>query len=677
MTKTEINKNKLPGIQGLRAIAVLAVLLFHIWPNLMPGGYVGVDVFFVISGYLITGLLLREAQEFGKISLLDFYSRRIIRLLPAAVLVILVSSFFVGLLPQVQWPDIAKEMVASTIYMQNWWLAYQSVDYLAEDSAQGLLRHYWSLSVEEQYYIFWPIMIMLAMLVKPALQKFPERIVFFLALTVGLMSLIYSIYLTNHNPPMAYFSTTTRAWELALGSGLTVLIPKLVKTNMLFRATLGWLGLALITSTFFIFSETTKFPGYLALIPTLGTALVIFSGQTSYVFSVERFLRPICVQYLGDISYSLYLWHWPVLLIYKSLLINDTGLHHGFVVLGISILLAHFTKIWVEDPFRQVKLSPWKGLNFSWVIFATSLVAVALVAAVILYVFQSKTLSTKSIGKINASILTIPYNPQIPTIPSVNYAKEDNPDVYHLKCHVNQVSSEPKSCSFGLTSARHTIVLVGDSHAAQWLPTIQEIFKNRPDWKIVTFTKSACAFNAATVTIGKGRQPYSSCSEWNKRVLSKLDILRPDIVVTSSSSGYHVNNVINDKENLDALVDGLLVNWEQLLRVSKKVVVIRETPKMEKNVPECMSGLNATLEQCSVSLQRVMRNDPIFFAVQRKPQSWDMLSYADLTEQICEAGICKPVSGQILIWRDSHHLTATFARLLASKLEPFLINDHK
>lgn len=664
-----------PEIQGLRAVAVLVVLVFHIWKDILPGGYVGVDVFFVISGYLITGLLLREAQQTGRISLTNFYARRIRRLLPASALVIVVSCLFVGALPQVMWADTAKEALASTFYVQNWWLSYQAVDYLAQDFAPGLLRHYWSLSVEEQYYIFWPLMYCLVAACSGVVKRHPVRVFAAIALAVGGVSLLYSIYLTKHNPAFAYFATSTRAWELALGSGLAVFGSHFKKITPLYRALLGWLGLALIGASCLLFSEATAFPGYAALLPTLGTAMVIAAEQVPQRWASEHILNLKPMQYVGDLSYSIYLWHWPVLVLYSAMIASTkTDWYHGFAVVGLTFLLAHLSKRWVEDPFRHGNWHRWRWISSPGFIVATSVVLVGLIAGMILLHTHRSEGSEANMAKPVPALLTQLYNPGRPTVPSFKMARQDNPDVYRLKCHANQTSSEPSSCTFGPASARRVVALVGDSHAAQWLPALQEIYRERPDWRIVTYTKSACAFNAAILSIGESTGPYESCSAWNQRVLTELKTLRPDIVVMSASATYRVHGIDNKEGYVKALTDGLLIRWEQLLQTGAKLVAIRDTPRMAQNIPECMSAPGATLEACSTLREQALRPDPIVFAMQRKPKNWENLLYLDMTDQICEAKVCKPIKGQVLIWRDSGHITATFSRLQAERMGALLVS---
>jgi len=671
MNQIPENKSYQPEIQGLRAVAVLAVMIFHVWPNVLSGGYVGVDVFFVISGYLITGILLRDARKSGRISLTNFYGRRIRRLLPAAALVVVVSCLFFVVLPRVQWGLTAKEALASTLYVQNWWLAHQAVDYLAEDNAPSLFQHYWSLSVEEQYYILWPLVYYFVSRVFGGILRRPERIFIWIITVVGGASLAYSIYLSSHNPGLAYFSTGTRAWELALGSALAV-IGDVKMLPLGLRGGIGWLGLAMIAFSCGSFSETTVFPGAAALLPTVGAALVILARDVPRFWAANRILNARPMRYVGDISYSLYLWHWPVQLIYTAIVLpRGTGWHHGVVVICVSAILAHLSKKWIEDPFRYGGWGRWRAMFSPAAILAASIGMVGLVSgSILLYVKGDGDRQT--VYKVTPELLDQPYNPREPTIPPVNVARSDNPDVYRMKCHVNQKRSDPDHCVFGPSSARNVVVLVGDSHAAQWLPALQEIFRHRPDWRIVTYTKSACAFNATEVTIGKAGLPYESCSEWNRRVLLELGRLRPQIVVAGASATYRAYGIDDTIASRRAVADGLRVRWKQILDIGSKLVVIRDTPRMNVNIPECMSMIGSTPETCSTPLAQALRPDPIEMAIQSMSGDRRNVTYLDLLDQICGKDVCRPVKGQVLIWRDSHHMTATFARTLSTRLEELM-----
>ena len=337
-------------IQGLRAIAVGSVLLFHIWPNLLPGGYVGVDVFFVISGYLITGLLIREAEISGRISLLNFYERRIRRLLPAATLVLVSVALCVGILPEARWEETAYELIASAVYVENWHLAWLAVDYLGSENAPSPVQHYWSLSIEEQFYIVWPA-IMIGILGTFRSSNFRRLLLFSLGF-IFLGSLAASIVLTARNPQAAYFVTHTRVWELALGSTLAAATLPAISAPV--RETMRLLGLAAILVACLAFTRTTPFPGYAALLPTIGCALVIAAGKSEGRWSSFRVLALPPAQYLGDISYSVYLWHWP-LVVFGLVLLEGSGHSYstGLLILAATILMADFSKRFVEDPFRR------------------------------------------------------------------------------------------------------------------------------------------------------------------------------------------------------------------------------------------------------------------------------------------------------------------------------------
>ena len=291
-----------PEIQGVRAIAVIAVLIFHLWPSVLPGGYVGVDVFFVVSGFLITGLLLRQVERTGKIQVLDFYAKRIKRLLPAATLVLVAVGTCVSLLPILRWADTANEIAASALYFENWWLAAKAVDYLAADAAPSPLQHFWSLSVEEQYYIAWPLIFLLLSPFGLLRRLGPRRAFGFAVIVVGLVSLIYSIYITPKNPGLAYFATTTRAWELALG-GLLAVFTGWERIPERIRQVIGVLGLLMIIVAVATFGSETVFPGYAAALPTIGAAFLIVSGESKSVWSVFSILKSKPFQYVGDLSY--------------------------------------------------------------------------------------------------------------------------------------------------------------------------------------------------------------------------------------------------------------------------------------------------------------------------------------------------------------------------------------
>lgn len=658
------NINFRPEIQGLRAIAVLIVIIFHVWPEYLQGGYIGVDVFFVISGYLITGILLREVEQGSTINLVKFYSNRVRRLLPAATFVLVISAIAAYLLPVVQWEDQAKEVLASTLYVQNWWLASQAVNYLAENNPPGLLRHYWSLSVEEQYYIIWPLFFWFIFSFLGLKVFRPRKLFFGVLLIAGLVSLVYSILLSGRDPGLAYFATTTRAWELAAGGLLSVILPNL-SLPPLVRHVVSWVGLGMIALACLVFDQTTSFPSYRALLPVIGAVFVIAGGSYYSPTACSYFLSLKFFQYIGDISYSLYLWHWPLIVVFKLYLGESFTFIWGFSVVVISIVLAHFTKKYVEDFFRY-KAKEESFINISALTLTSLCFAVSFLASNYIWLI-SNSIADVPVDIAPPSVrhaLKVKYDPEKPTIPALSNARKDNPDVYKLKCHVNQTDSEPKNCVFGLDKAEKVIALVGDSHAAQWLPSLQDLIKRYSSWKVITYTKSACAFNETPVAIRKG-QKYISCVEWNRKVLIELDKIKPDIIVTSQSSNQQAFNATSPLGSQKQLAEGLLSRWKQLNEIGAKVVVIKDTPWMEHDVPKCLASQGSTIESCSTPRSRAFKKDPILLAMEKQPK----VNFIDFSDIICNDIVCPPTQGQVLLWRDAHHLTATYARTLSDEFE--------
>ena len=312
-----------PDIQGMRALAVGMVVIYHLYPSLLTGGFAGVDVFFVISGFLITGHLLREYRKTGKVALLDFWGRRAKRLVPAAALVLTVTWVASRLLlPATRLADTAAQIRASALYYQNWQLAWNAVDYLKSDNAASPVQHFWSLSVEEQFYLGWPLLFLLAALValtagRGARRARGHRVMLLLAGAIVVGSLWYSVYYTHANPAGAYFVTTTRIWELGLG-GLVALLPAQLSARVGRLGVLGWAGLGLVIASAFVLSGTNAFPGYLALLPAGGAALLILGGSAAGRFGPHRLMSVGPLVFIGGISYSLYLWHWPLIVFYTA-----------------------------------------------------------------------------------------------------------------------------------------------------------------------------------------------------------------------------------------------------------------------------------------------------------------------------------------------------------------------
>ncbi|GAA2044980.1 hypothetical protein GCM10009819_35250 [Agromyces tropicus] len=342
-----------PEVQALRAIAVCAVVLHHGWPAVAPAGYMGVDVFFVVSGFLITGLLLRETERTGRISLRDFYLRRARRILPAAMAVLVaVTVMTFAVVPRFEWRSWLREVVASALYFENWLLAADSQDPARDDLASTPVQHFWSLSVEEQFYLGWPLLIIAATWFAARRARDPRRALLVVLGAASVASFAHSVVLTTQDHNLAYFSTFTRTWEFGVGGILAILAPAVAAGRDRLRSAIGWLGLALIAVPILAFASPEFFPGVVVLVPVLGTLAVIWAGMPEGRMSPARLTGLRAAQWTGDISYSLYLWHWPIFMFAPYLTGVPSPPWLMVLLVAASFAVAAASKRWVEDPAR-------------------------------------------------------------------------------------------------------------------------------------------------------------------------------------------------------------------------------------------------------------------------------------------------------------------------------------
>lgn len=663
-----------PEIQGLRAIAVLLVLVFHIWPDLIPGGYIGVDVFFVISGFLITRLLFKEYNETGTLNLTLFYIRRIKRLLPAACLVLTAVLLGISLLPEVRWTETAIGAMASSLYVQNWWLASQATDYLASEQAPSILQHFWSLSVEEQYYFFWPVILLTVASLFKGVPNHKRSLFSVLISIVIICSLIYSIWLSVHTPGLAYFSTFTRAWELGFGGLLAVMtFGRKAALGALLRNVISWLGLALIFIAALSFDEHTVFPGYSALLPVLGATFIIFAGSSTSKISAGTVLSGRVFQYFGDISYSLYLWHWPVITLYKVLTLRDIGVVDGLLIFVVSVALAHQTKFMVEDYFRDRvswTKAKWKPFSFA----GGSIVSFVLVATLMTERVDSQDEGAKSAVSVTASTIKTSTNPGAlvltddwkvaakhpALLPTAENARQDWPSPYVDGCISLTDESEVKVCEYGASNPTFKVALIGDTNAAQWEPALAKIAQDN-SWKLLVISKSRCAVGSAVSTI-KGKE-YQECTEWNDHLYGALMELDPDMVLFAQSPRINVLGASGREERYFALSESLVEFANNVKGEGIKLGFIKSTPHM---FGDCsLKSEDADIRKCIRARDEAIADlDPMVFAAQSISGS----TLIDLTDAICNVSSCPAVVGNVLVRRDSQHLTATYARTTASEM---------
>jgi peptidoglycan/LPS O-acetylase OafA/YrhL len=678
-----------PDIQGLRALAVGMVVVYHLYPSLLPGGFAGVDVFFVISGFLITGHLLREYRKTGTVSLLGFWGRRAKRLLPAAALVLTVTWLAARfVLPSTRLGETADQIRASALYFQNWQLSWNAVDYLKADSAATPVQHFWSLSVEEQFYLVWPLLFLLAALAAGTARRRPaplaetrqarrrrgHQVVFLLAAAVVISSFGYSVYYTRVNPAAAYFVTTTRVWELGLG-GLLALLPERVSGRLGRCGPLGWAGLGLVVASAIALNGTLAFPGYLALLPAGGAAALILGGSAAARYGPGRLTSVSPLVFTGGISYSLYLWHWPVIVLYTTWSRHTVDAVSGLAIIAVSVALAWLTKVWVEDRVRTAALLS----GHDWRSVSVALAAVVPVALATVFIVTQPGPWKGTLGPdypgaaaLASAVNPVKPAPEIPTPTTIAL-----PAYWQQGCLVPVSSPAPKECVYGDTSHPvATVALVGDSIAGDWFTPLEQIALQR-HWELVTELHSVCPFSAAMMITPDTGGPYTACHSWGAAVQHDLvSSIKPDVVITSDLEGLattgHPAGGAAAQSDIGA---GMAQYWAQLEGHGISVVAIKESPDVGINIPDCIANNPSSLKNCTIPTSRAVQPDvPTVYATAAASGSVPLI---DMNALICGPVSCPPIVGNVLVYQDDHHLTSTYALTMAPYLESRLLKASK
>ncbi len=661
-----------PEIQALRAVAVATVVLYHVWPEAMPGGFVGVDVFFAISGFLITAHLVREAEATGGLELWAFWARRARRLLPAALLTLFACAAGTLLLvPQVYWQQFLTEIGTSTAYVQNWQLAADAVDYLGAENRASPVQHFWSLSVEEQFYIAWPLLILLA-----AWATRRRLAIAGVLLTVTALSLWYSIAETAANPAAAYFVTPTRAWEFGAGGLLALLGTSRLPDGV--RAALSWAGLAAVLYAAVAYGAGTAFPGWAAAIPIAGTLAVIHAGMPEARWAPSRLLALRPAQFLGDISYSVYLWHWP-LLVFAPFAIAGVGpVALRVAVPVLTVLLAWATKVLVEDPVRRSQwLSAQPRVTFAAGAAATAVLALVIAggathvqAQIHAAERESDTLVSHRPSCFGAAARD-PLRPcenrdlRAKVVPLPVAARDED----NAPCRDFRKEHGVSVCDFGAPpeQATRTVALVGDSHASHWRAALDVVARER-GWRGLSMTRTSCAFSAATKITPEPTR--TRCLRWNDALPDVLaDHPEIDTVFTSAITGDTVN-VPAGRTMFEAKVNGFRKAWGTLPGTVKRIVVLRDSPRLASSTVDCIDRAIAAHERpglsCAVPRRSALDPDPAVSAARQAGPP--RFAAVDLTSSMCSARLCYPVVGGSLVFKDLHHFTVVFARTLGVPL---------
>lgn len=652
MPKDKQHENVRIDIQALRALAIVAVVVYHVWPNRLTGGFVGVDIFFAISGYLITGQLWRQQLQTSKIDFKQFWIRRARRLLPASLLVILVTAIATYFLTTPSWfLKIQSEGIGAIFYAQNWVLVGKVTDYLTNDGTKSPFQHFWSLSVEEQYYIFWPMLLLLILITVRSFKALKAKSTL-VVLLVGILisSLGFSIWLTYTSPQNAYFNTFTRAWEFAAGALLAVITNGESGKAKNRSPIWFWVGSSLMMLAIVTFSDKTPFPSWWAAIPVGGAVLVIFSGQSSSRFIPNRFLKFKPVQFIGDISYSLYLWHWPVLILAPWVLHRVTLVWDELVIVLISIVLAWASKRFVEDPVRFGAISQLK-LSMQFATFGTA-VAVLLVSI--------SGLGAVADSKFKSISSSIQLQPPLDNLGGGAKAKESS------DCKIGPEGTGFKTCQRGDQTGKIRVALIGDSHTRQWFVPLDDIAFNY-GWNITMISKSACTLVDPATYPAYLANP--SCQGWNQQLLEYLAGVPAFDLIINSNSSLETMGRKDVADSFASMVKQLTANGHT------KFFEIHDSPKPDPNFVPCIEmWMDQASVKCAVSRkQGLTPADVLPAAIKDLPS----VTVADFTDEFCSAQTCPPVIENIVVYRDNSHITSTWAKQLQPLIEAALPTGFK
>jgi len=648
-----------PEIQGLRAVAALLVAVYHIWFGRVSGG---VDVFFVVSAFLITSSLLRQVDSTGQVRFLEFWGGLARRLLPASMLVLfIVTVASVSWLPRPLWNETIQQVVASALYVQNWQLAYDAVDYLAQGMAASPVQHYWALSIQGQFYLIWPILIALCVALSARLGVPPRRTIAFAFIAVFICSLAFSVYATRVNQTFTYFNTFARLWELSLGAMLALAVGTRLKLGTGARFALGWAGLAGIVACGMIFQVSRAFPGYVALWPTVCAVLIVLAGTSGSRIGADRLLSWKPLVYLGGISYGLYLWHWPVLIFWRWFTHHaPIGLLSGLSVLGIAIALAAVSTRLVENPVRFANRRFDRRRKLAAFVAACSIPVLVTSTAWGAYYLKQKAYDDRAVplGHLDypgalAFEKDFQYagKPNVPLYPGMLAVQDDLPAVYDEGCHRLEPGLQRVNCVYGDVSSSRSIALVGGSHSAHWLPAL-DLLGRELGWRVVVFTKSNCLFSVETGNVTLGER----CEQWNERTLQLLLEHPPAVVVTTSTRGSGRD---------EHVPPGFLLRWAQLEHAGIKVIAIRDTPWMKFWVPECLEMKGHDSVNCAQPTDAMLARPSPVETLSERPSN---VHFVDMSDYFCDETHCHPVIGNVIVYRDDSHITAAYSMTLAPML---------
>jgi peptidoglycan/LPS O-acetylase OafA/YrhL len=642
-----------PELQGLRALAVVLVVAYHVWFGRVSGG---VDVFFLISGFLITGQLYRAAAR-DALHFRPLWAKQAARLLPAAFTVLL-GAIAAGwlLLPEARWQQTLNEVFSSAVFLENWRLAADSVDYAAQHNTQSLVQHFWSLSIQIQFYAVWPLLVALVALIAGAAK---DKLRGYLLIALGglfVASLTFSVMLTFTDQPLAYFHSLTRVWEFALGGLLALLIDQIVLSART-RLLLGWVGVVGLVACGAVLQVDAVFPGFAALWPTGAACLVLVAGATGSRVGADRILSTRALNYVGNISYALYLWHWPVLILFLVTREQEAvGLRGGLAIIAVSTVLAVLTHHLVEEPIRRASVSDRARYRGA----AAGLVVVLLAAGAWQWETSARASSVAVVGDEDHPGAMVMRSgvavEQAPLVPPLVTAAEDWSRIEYWNCAPLSRLPENAACTLppvdpGIPPAKR-IVVVGDSHAQQFTAAMAP-WAHARNVELTAIIHGACPFSTAS-------EVYPGdpvCLGFNEAAAGEIADLRPDAVVTLASRDVSAGRT-------EVTPPGFVDRWRELDAQGIPVIALRDNPRFAPGFrpADCLQQAGRGSEACGMPRAELYDPVPPWEAIPDLPPN---VSFLDYTDYFCGPQTCPAEIGNVLLYLDFNHITATYMTSLS------------
>lgn len=643
-------------IEGLRALAVLSVVLFHFGVETIPGGFVGVDIFFVISGYLTSGLLLTELERTGSVDLWRFYGRRARRLLPLALLVSAVTLLIALLiLSPAEQTMAAKGALAFSLYASNLWFMTLLPDYFAPESAFNPFLHTWSLSVVEQFYLVWPALLLFLWRRRPTVRTMAQLMT---ALTV--LSFALCLWLSYRKQPWAFYASPTRAWEFGVGA-LAALRPV---TDWAQRSRvavpLGWLGVAALCATVLLLTGDARFPGWIALVPVLATGAILISSVSGQQRGPAAFLKFSWMQWLGKHAYSIYLWHWPIIVYATVLEIGDQ--RTTIVICSVLTLICAAVSFRLVE--RPVSSSPWLAAR---PLRSAGAGATLMVAGCLIALSAAQAARAFSAQPTHAALIR-----SIKQEPLASGSGQN--------CLIYFKEADPVTCTFGASDSPKTVVLFGDSHADQWSTPLAQLASEQ-DWRLVTLLKASCAVSDIVDYSPRLRRYWPECAAWRARSIDEIRRLQPDLVIVAQMSNGFIQGPWTSRGRYAVTYEqweaGLRRSLQQLQAANVPVLLLRDNPIPGKNIGNCIGRARwrgTPDSDCDVS--RTDAIDSKLSALESTVAASTGAGFGDLTAQICDDHTCPGVKSGVLVYKDADHITEDFAKLQVPAFRA-LLAEHK